>query len=189
MVPAGETKRLILQPLEVADAAQIQELFPHWEIVRYLQSIVPWPYPQNGALEFIRDVALPQMVSGTSWNWTLRLKNEPEQIVGNIHLRKGERENRGFWIGTRWQGQGLMSDACEWTNDFWFETLGFPVLQVSKAAANPASRRISEKHGMRLVGVEEKDFVCGRLPSEIWEMTADEWRAWKRHHSDQSERR
>jgi ribosomal-protein-alanine N-acetyltransferase len=32
---------------------------------------------------------------------------------------------------------------------------------------------------MRLVGMAEKDYVCGRLPSEIWEITAEEWHAWK----------
>ena len=54
-----------------------------------------------------------------------------------------------------------MSEACAWANDFWFETLGFPVLRVAKAVANIASRRISEKQGMRLVGECEKDYVCG----------------------------
>jgi len=179
MVPEGETSRLILRPLTTGDAGQIQELFPHWETVRYLRNIVPWPYPADGALVFIRDVALPQMARGESWNWTLRLKSRPEQVIGNIHLRKGERDHRGFWLGTLWQGQGLMSEACVWANDFWFGRLGFEVLRVSKAAENAASRRISEKQGMRLVGIEEKDYVCGRLPSEIWEMTAEEWRAWK----------
>ncbi len=111
MVPVGETKRLILQPLGLADAPQIQELFPHWEIVRYLRNVVPWPYPANGALEFIRDVALPQMTRGESWIWTLRLKSEPELIIGNIHLRKGERDHRGFWLGLKWHGQGLMSEG------------------------------------------------------------------------------
>jgi hypothetical protein len=32
---------------------------------------------------------------------------------------------------------------------------------------------------MRLVGIVEKEYVSGRLPSEIWEITAEEWRAWK----------
>ena len=27
-----------------------------------------------------------------------------------------------------------MSEACAWANDFWFESLGFPVLRVAKAA-------------------------------------------------------
>jgi hypothetical protein len=32
---------------------------------------------------------------------------------------------------------------------------------------------------MRLVGHGEKDYVSGHLPSEIWEITAEEWRTWK----------
>jgi hypothetical protein len=50
MIPEGTTERLLLRPLEIGDAAQIQELFPHWEIVRYLLNRVPWPYPPDGAL-------------------------------------------------------------------------------------------------------------------------------------------
>ncbi|MGB7267014.1 MAG: GNAT family N-acetyltransferase [Terracidiphilus sp.] len=179
MIRAGETERLVLKPLEVGDAAQIQDLFPHWEIVRYMRNIVPWPYPADGARQFCQEIALPQMEHGEAWHWTLRLKSEPEQIVGSITLRKGERDHRGFWLGQKWQGHGLMSEACVWANDFWFETLGFPVLRVSKAAENAASRRISEKQGMRMVGTEEKDYMCGRRASEIWEMTAEEWTTWK----------
>jgi len=34
---------------------------------------------------------------------------------------------------------------------------------------------------MRLIGHGEKDYVSGRLPSEIFEITRDEWRAWRAH--------
>jgi RimJ/RimL family protein N-acetyltransferase len=184
MVPAGETKRLILRPLALADAPRIQELFPHWEIVRYLLNRVPWPYPSDGALHFIRDIALPAMERGEAWHWTLRLKSAPDEIIGCLDLRKGDEDNRGFWLGLKWQGQGLMSEACVWANDFWFEQLGFPVLRVAKAQANTTSRRISEKQGMRLVGTAEKDYVSGRLPSEIWEITAGEWLKWRASNPD-----
>ena len=179
MMSAGTTSRLLLRPLELTDADQIQALFPRWEIVRHLQSIVPWPYPEDGARRFIEAVALPQAESGEAWHWTLRLKSAPEQLIGMINLRAGERHHRGFWLGLDWQGQGLMSEACVWANDYWFGTLGFPVLRVSKAVENVASRRISEKQGMRLVGTEMKDYVCGRLLSEVWEITAKEWWSWK----------
>jgi RimJ/RimL family protein N-acetyltransferase len=183
----GRTKRLILHPLKMADAPQIQELFPHWEVVRYLANRVPWPYPPDGALQYCRDIALPQAERGDAWHWTIRLIAEPSQIIGSISLIKGDGDNRGFWLGVPWRGQGLMSEACVWVNDFWFETLCFPVLRVPKASVNAASRRISEKQGMRIVDVGEKEFVCGRLPFEVWEITAEEWRAWKarrNHFSD-----
>jgi hypothetical protein len=28
---------------------------------------------------------------------------------------------------------------------------------------------------MRVVATVERDYVCGRLPAEIWEITAEEW--------------
>jgi ribosomal-protein-alanine N-acetyltransferase len=28
---------------------------------------------------------------------------------------------------------------------------------------------------MRMIATEERDFVSGRLPCEIWELTAEEW--------------
>lgn len=179
MVPVGTTERLILLPLDLPDADQIQALFPHWEIVQFMNNRVPWPYPPDGALQFIRDIALPQLQRGEAWHWTLRLQTAPAQVIGVISLTTAKETNRGFWLGSAWQGHGYMTEAAKWVNDYWFETLGFPTLRVSKAIANTASRRISIKHAMRLVATEDRDYVSGRLPSEMWEITAEEWRAWK----------
>lgn len=165
--------------MELADADEVQLLFPQWEVVRYLANQVPWPYPSDGAYRFYRDVVLPAVERGDEWHWTLRLKDAPAQLIGAISLTKGKINNRGFWIGLSWQGQGFMSEAAEVVTDYWFNTLGFPVLRVPKAIANTASRRISEKHGMRVIAVEERDYVSGRLPTEIWEITADEWNTRK----------
>jgi ribosomal-protein-alanine N-acetyltransferase len=179
MTPALETARLLLRPIEIADAEQIQGIFPQWEIVKYLANKVPWPYPPDGALTFLRDIALPAIARGDEWIWTIRRKEEPGTIIGSISLRKRADENRGFWIAPQWQGRGLMTEACDAVTNYWFETLKFPVLRAPKAIANEASRRISEKQGMRIVTAEERDYVSGRLPSEIWEITAEEWRAHK----------
>jgi len=178
--PPLETPRLLLRPLELADADQVQRLFPHWEIVKHLNARVPWPYPDDGAHVFFRDVELPAMERGEHWTWTIRLREQPDQLIGSISLMKGEHENRGFWLGLPWHGQGLMTEASDAVTDFWFDVLRFPVLRVPKAIANTASRRISEKQSMRVVAVLERDYVCGRLPAEIWEVTAAEWRARRR---------
>lgn len=172
-----ETKRLWLRPLELADAEQIQILFPHWEIVQFLAGRVPWPYPPDGALTYCRDLALPAVRRGEEWHWTLRLKSEPSRVIGSISLMKAANHNRGFWLGLPWQAQGLMSEACDAVTDYWFDVLRFPVLRVPKAIGNEASRRISERQGIRLVATQELEFVSGRLPAEIWELAAEEWRA------------
>jgi [ribosomal protein S5]-alanine N-acetyltransferase len=177
MTPSLETPRLLLRPLELADADAIERVFPRWEIVQYLNAIVPWPFPEGAALEHLRDAALPAVARGEAWHWTLRLKSAPDELIGRIHLARSEDNHRGFWIIPEHQRQGLMTEAVVAVNDYWFDVLGFPVLRAPKAAANAASRRISEKTGMRLVETTEKDYVCGRLATEIWEITAEEWRA------------
>ena len=176
MTPELATRRLLLRPLELADAEQVQMLFPHWEIVRYLANTVPWPYPPDGAFTYYRDQALPAVERGEEWHWTLRLKSAPEQVIGSIALLRKENNNRGFWLGLPWHRQGLMSEACEVVTDYWFDVLRSPVLRVPKAVVNTASRRISEKGGMRMVATEEREYVSGRLMTEIWEITAEEWR-------------
>lgn len=175
MHPPLETARLILRPLELPDAAQIQALFPQWEIVRHLANVVPWPYPPDGAETFIRR-ALGETERGNAWHWTIRLKNDPEQLIGAIGLMRSGPGNRGFWIAPPWQGQGYASETCEAVTEYWFEVLKFEKLRVPKAAENIPSRRISEKQGMRMVEVVESDYVCGRLPTEIWEITREEWK-------------
>jgi [ribosomal protein S5]-alanine N-acetyltransferase len=175
VISALETNRLVLRPLQLADAEQAQNLFPHWEIVKYLANVVPWPYPSDGCFTHFRDVALPGMARNEEWHWTLRLKSDLERMIGVVSLMKKEDTNRGFWLSLPWQGRGLMSEATEVVTDYWFDTLGFTVLRVPKAMVNTASRRISEKNGMRIVAREEREYVSGRFPTEIWETTAEEW--------------
>src|SRR5882724_3586687 len=173
MTPNLETSRLLLRPLELADAEQVQLIFPQWEIVRHLTKQVPWPYPAGGALAYHRDFALPAIERGDEWHWTLRLKTDPERIIGSIALMKGEDQNRGFWLGLPWQNQGLMTEACEVVTDHWFNVLHFKVLRAPKAVANLGSRRLSEKSGMRVVATGVKEYVSGSFPSETWEITVE----------------
>jgi ribosomal-protein-alanine N-acetyltransferase len=169
------TPRLILRPLALHDAPALQAGFPKWEIVRYLDAVVPWPYPEDGALTYIRDVALPGMQRCREWYWSIRPKTDPERLIGVICLRRKQGDNRGFWLDPAWQGRGLMSEACTPVTDYWFDDLGQPVLQVVKAVANEPSRRMSERTFMRMIEAFHHDFVSGRLPAELWEITREEW--------------
>jgi RimJ/RimL family protein N-acetyltransferase len=177
MTPVLETPRLVLNPLQLSDADQIQDLFPHWEIVRYLSNVVPWPYPADGARVWCRDSALPATARGEQWHWTIRRKGAASQLIGCIGLMTTANDNRGFWIGLPWQRQGFAWEASNVVTDYWFHDLGFQKLRAPKAIANTGSRRISEKSGMRVVATETRHYVAGLMAAEIWEISADEWAA------------
>jgi [ribosomal protein S5]-alanine N-acetyltransferase len=175
--PTLTTPRLILRPLALADAAEVQPLFAQWEIVKQLNARVPWPFPENGVEFYYRTDALPAIARGDEWHWMLRLKDDPEtKVIGAICLVRNGNNNRGFWIAHEWQGRGLMTEAAKEVTRFWFEDLNQPVLRIKKARDNAASRAISLRQGMRCIKQTESDYVSGRLPTEIWELTAEEWR-------------
>lgn len=175
VTPTLYTERLILRPLELADAAAIQQQFPHWEVVRYLNALVPWPYPADGALTYLRDIALPAIVRGEEWHWSIRLKSAPGQLIGNVSLMDHQDNNRGFWLAPHCQGQGLMTEASAAVTEYWFQTLGRPLMRVPKATPNIGSRKLSERAGMRLIRSDEDNFVSGRFQRDIWEITREEW--------------
>ena len=115
-------------------------------------NVVPWPYPDDGALIYYRDRALPAIARGEQWHWSLRLKSDPREHIGVVSLLKGENNNRGFWLGLPWQRQGLMTEAVNVITDYWFNQLGFSVMRVPKAVAE---HRFPENFG------KERDARCG----------------------------
>ncbi|MRS88874.1 GNAT family N-acetyltransferase [Enterobacteriaceae bacterium RIT714] len=179
-VPLLTTERLLLKPLQAEDAAQIQTLYPRWEIVRYMVATVPWPYPENGAEYYVNNVALPDVAKGIAWFWTIRRHETPDELMGLICLYDEDDNNRGFWLAPEWQGQGYMREASIAATDYWFNTLNKPLLRAPKAAINARSQRISVSSGMRLVRTEKKAYVSGELESELWEITREEWNALQR---------
>jgi RimJ/RimL family protein N-acetyltransferase len=174
------TERLLLQPLVSADAEQIQRVFPRWEIVRYLIGTIPWPYPDDGAAQYVNHVALPAAEAGKGWYWTIRRKAEPMQLIGVICLMDLPDNNRGFWLVPEWQGQGLMSEASDAVTRYWFEELDKEVLRAPKAAVNTRSVNFSQRSGMRLVRREKAHYVAGEMDSELWEITREAWRDLQR---------
>ena len=176
-VPRLQGDRIALEPLVLADSHAIQRLFPHWEIVRYLSHGMQWPYPADGARRLLQEVTFPSVAQGIEWAWSIRLNGKQGPLIGVISVADRPNDNRGFWLGLDWHGQGLMTEACKLATDYWFDVLGFPVMRVSKAMANMPSRRLSEREGMRLIQVGPRDFVSGRMPAGIWETTAAQWRS------------
>jgi RimJ/RimL family protein N-acetyltransferase len=177
-----ETERLILRPLVLEDHIAIQKYFPHWEIVKYLNIVVPWPYPDNGAYEFLSKIALPAMASGNDFLWGIISKEETEEVIGVIHLRSKPTADgsRGFWLAQEFQGRGYMTEAVAAVNHHAFADLGFETIIIKNAKGNAGSRRVKEKTGAKLLRTEPTtSYIGGFKESEVWELTKAGWDAFK----------
>jgi [ribosomal protein S5]-alanine N-acetyltransferase len=175
-----ESKRLILRGLEVSDIPSYERHFVDYDVISQLSSVVPWPYPKDGVAQFMSAVVWPQQ-GQTRWDWGLFLKHNPSELIGSIGLwREGVPENRGFWLGKSFWGQGLMAEAVGPIHDFAFDDLGFEKLIFSNALGNIRSRRIKEKTGATFIGTRPAKFVNSDYSeAETWELTAKAWRDFK----------
>ena len=180
MHPALDTPRLLLRPVQLSDAPDIQALFPHWEIVRYFPKTIPWPYPADGAAQYLRSRLLPEVEKGTRHSWAITLRSDPAaRLIGVIELNFATPySQRNFWLGRSWHGLGLMTEATFALNDYALPGLGMPDLLFTSADANHASNRVKEVSGAVPIEHGEYEFHAGRLPITRWQLTA---RAWARH--------
>lgn len=177
-VPSLESKRLLLAGVSLKDAPSYQKNFADYEVVRHLNTRVPWPYPESGAGDYIENHILPTQEKDR-WTWGLFLKSAPTELIGGVELwRATNGENRGFWLGKKYWGQGLMSEAIEVITDFAFQSLGFTVLYFTNARGNLGSRRIKEKTGATFLRIEsaEGEFVDPQYTQrEIWILKKQDW--------------
>ena len=180
VTPTIQTSRLVLRPLAPSDAPAIQRHFNNWNIIRRLASVVPWPYPDDGAETFIRQ-QLGKIAAGEEiYQWVLVLQSGDGEAIGNISFRPRSDDpkgNRGFWLAEPYWNRGLMTEAISAVNDFAFGTLGIESFHVCNAASNTASRRVKQKTGAEFVGTVELLHHDGQSKAERWKVTRESWPA------------
>ncbi|WIM09702.1 GNAT family N-acetyltransferase [Enhydrobacter sp.] len=177
--PILQTPRLVLRPVRSKDAPVIQRLFPQWDVVRWLDARIPWPYPPDGAAAFIAG-CLDEMARGEKSHWAIVPKSGPADLIGLIGLWPDDgvsRNQRGFWLDPAFHRRGLMTEAAGCITDYAFGALGWPHLWLSNALDNHGSRRIKEKEGARLVDLMIGRYVGGESSQMVWLLTRDEWAA------------
>lgn len=175
-IPEFHTKRLFLRGICLADAESYERHFADYEVLRYLNKTIPWPYPKGGAKEYFQSDIFPKQ--GVSvWHWGIFLKEDQKECIGCVSLwRKGRPEHRGFWLGKKYWGKGLMTEAVHPVCSYAFNELGFEKLIFSNAVQNTASRRIKEKTGCRFIKTMPRQFVDPQCKEvEIWELTKEGW--------------
>lgn len=175
--PTLHTDRLTLRPLALEDARAVQRHFPHWEIVRYMTGKVPWPYPDDGALTNTIQ-SLAQRERGEKFFWAITLRGRETDLIGRIDLWPDDgvtRDMRGFWLAREHQGAGLMTEAANRVTRYAFETLGWPHLYLTNAAANGPSARIKEKQGAELIDTMPMVYVSGPGERQVWRLDREAW--------------
>lgn len=168
-----------IRPITPQDAKFISHYANDKEVSRNLASM-PYPYTIDMAKQFIRQMR-SAMKKETDYVFSIDIGDD-HQFAGVIGLHNIDKKNRtgtlGYWLGKKFWGQGIMTEAVLLALNFAFVTKKLHRLSVSALERNTGSIRIIEKTGFKKEGIRRDAFFRDKTWQHSIEygMLEDEYR-------------
>ena len=154
------TERLCLRPLVAEDAETLHRLVNDWEVVRNLER-VPFPYPRELADDWIRDTRR-QLAEARAYHLAV-VENGADALIGLVGLRpdaKARSAALGYWVGRRWWGKGIATEAAGKLARWALANLDVHRITATVAIDNPASAAVLRRIGLRETGQATHKFLA-----------------------------
>ncbi len=129
-------------------------------VARYLSPVFPQPYTRGDAERWLRQ----QADSETLGQFAIEVEGE---LAGGIGFLAGTGERAGtaslgYWLGKRFWGRGIATEATRAATDWAFETLRVRRVWANVMGPNLASARVLEKAGFTLEARMHNAISCRR---------------------------
>lgn len=122
----------------------------------YISQWMAWPLfckTEDDFKKFVKE-ALHQYADGKRMNCAIEYQGD---IVGNCGFNTINHDLKvveiGYWLAEQYQGNGIITRACQCLIDYAFTQLNMHKIQISVAEDNISSRAVCERLGMTLEGV------------------------------------
>jgi RimJ/RimL family protein N-acetyltransferase len=176
--PVLESERLRLRPLTMADLTSVLALAGEREVAEQTARI-PYPLTRAAAETWI------SAASDSSGQAEIVFAIERKQdhvflgAVGLVLAGEGnELSELGYWLGRKYWNRGYATEAVRWLLVYVFEQCGLQAIRACTFVGNPASARVQEKVGMRLVGHDVQQAPardCCEREAEVRELRREDW--------------
>ncbi|MBY0335225.1 MAG: GNAT family N-acetyltransferase [Acetobacteraceae bacterium] len=161
------TARLVLRPLEPADAATVTRLVNDYSVAGNLAR-VPFPYRDGLALEWIASTR-EQIDKGDAFHLAI---TEGGQLVGCVGLTLGrDGAELGYWVARKFWGRGIAREAAGAICDWGAAQLGLTRFHASALTDNLASQAVLRAIGFREGGTDSQFFLSRnrKMPVVLFE--------------------
>lgn len=135
----------LLRPWRLEDVDSLVRCANHRDIARFLRDSFPHPYTYEEAQDWVE-------IAGAMRPQTEFAIEVDGLAVGGIGLdprtdifRKSA--ELGYWLGQRYWGRGICSEAVRAVTAWAFDTLQYQRIYAGVFSNNPASMRVLEKAG------------------------------------------
>ncbi len=147
-----KTTRLLLRPLEMSDAPDIQRLAGDKDVASTTLNI-EHPYEDGMAEKWI--TSCQKMAdSGELINFAITLQTDGN-FLGAIGIHFQETEGHaeiGYWVGKPYWNRGYASEAAKAVVEYGFTELSLDRIYAAHFTRNPASGRVLKNAGMLYEG-------------------------------------
>lgn len=145
-----ETARLVLRRFTMKDA---EASFNNWMSDKNVTRFLTWqPYETIGYARGTIARWIYAYNNENFYQWAIVLK-ETSACIGSVHAitvdEKAAYMRVGYCLGSKWWGQGIMTEALNAVIRFLFEEVGANRIEARHDPANPASGEVMKKCGMR----------------------------------------
>lgn len=168
------TERLVIRPMEIADAGQLAEVYGDARTMQHLTSDLPTDL--DAARAWVQRKIDLYEADGQLSLWTV-IHRETGLIVGDVGLQHedyghgpevgiGGRGNRGFWR------LGLGLEAATAALDAGFGQLGLERIGAETGPENLPAQRLLERLGMRRNGSNPAGWPVYVITRQEWDARA-----------------
>ncbi len=172
-LPDIETSRLLLREQKLSDAEALYQLRTNTEVMRYIDR--PRPKTVKDSESVIQTI-LEEFFKGMNLIWAITLKENPDQMIGNLGYWRTDLANHraeiGYMLHPDYWRQGILSESLKAVIDFGFNTVGLHSISANINPGNDASRQLLLKHGFIKEAYFREDYYFdGKfLDSEIYSL-------------------
>jgi RimJ/RimL family protein N-acetyltransferase len=153
-----EDNHIRIRPLRSSDARDLCEHARDEEVIRWTLN-VSHPSSEDEAVKLIRRSRY-RIRKQSDYAFGI-VNKETDKVIGVIELMSLDWQNRNaeisYWLGRKYWGKGLMTEAVRQILRFGFEELGLHRIYARLFEANPESASVLEKAGFTLEGAMRKE--------------------------------
>ena len=149
-----ETERLVLRAFVIEDT---EAGFRNWMSDERVTEFLRWPTHKDISISerVINEWVEEYKKDKSFYQWAIVLKELGEPIGTISVVEKNEQIDMfhiGYCIGSKWWGNGYMSEAFARIISFLFEEVGAQRIESQHDPNNPASGKVMEKCGLKYEG-------------------------------------
>jgi RimJ/RimL family protein N-acetyltransferase len=168
ITPIIESERLLLDAVVSTDAPAVFEYCQDDDLQRFVP--VPAPYRMTDAESYVADYAGAAAASTSDLLWAIRADGAFAGVI-ELRLEPVHSATVGFWLGKRWRGQGIMSEALQTLAEFAFEPDGLALDRVhwESVVDNIGSAIVAQRAGFHFEGTMRASLVHRGERLDSWQ--------------------